>query len=134
MAYCAYCKTHILNRNQKCPNCGSTAFRTDDEPARAPDMVYTPPQPEVRTVYVEKPVVQTVYVERTPASQKSWVAALILCLLFGVWGFHRFYVGKVGSGILFLLTLGWCGIGWLVDVITILSGSFRDAYGLPLSK
>ena len=134
MAYCAYCKTHILNRGQKCPNCGSTVFLTDDEPARAPDMVYTTQQPEVRTVYVEKPVVQTVYVERTLSSQKSWVAALILCLLFGVWGFHRFYVGKVGSGILFLLTFGWCGIGWLVDVITILTGSFRDRDGLPLAR
>ena len=133
VAYCAYCKTTVLNRHQKCPNCGGTVFLTDDEPIRQPEVFYER-QPEVRTVYVEKPVTQTVYVERQRTSEKSWVAALILCLLFGGCGFHRFYVGKIGSGVMFLLTLGWFGIGWLIDVITILSGNFRDCYGLPLTK
>ena len=132
MAYCAYCKTHILNRGQKCPNCGSTMFRTDDEPPRAEPLRA---EPEVRTVYVERPVVQTVYVERAPAvSNRSWGVALLLCLLFGVFGFHRFYVGKIASGLFFLLTCGWLGLGWLIDVISILTGSFRDRDGLPLVR
>lgn len=133
VAYCAYCKTTILNRTQKCPNCGSTRFRYDDEPAPAPPAA---PIPEVRTVYVEKPVYQTVYVER-PAptrSERSWGVALVLCLFFGIWGFHRFYVGKVGSGVAYLFTAGWCGIGWLVDVIALLTGNFQDRYGLPLVR
>lgn len=131
MAYCAYCKAHILNRNQKCPNCGSTAFLTDDEPAAAD------PQVEYRTVYVEKPVYQTVYVEKQAVktvSDKNWGVALVLCLLFGYLGFHRFYVGKIGSGIAFLITCGWCGIGWLIDLIMILCGAFRDRDGLPLTR
>lgn len=132
MAYCAYCKSHIFHRDQKCPNCGSTHFCTDDEPApaekpREPDVAY-------HTVYVEKPVYRTVYVETPARSDKSWVAALILCLLFGGAGFHRFYVGKIGTGLMFLLTVGWFGIGWLVDIIMILSGGFRDRNGLPLAR
>lgn len=135
MAYCAYCKTHIFNRNQKCPNCGGTVFLTDDEPAReaAPQPA---PQPAPQVVYVKEPVYQTVYVDRPvrAESSKSWLAALLLCLFLGGIGAHRFYVGKVGTGILFLLTAGWGGIGWLIDFIMIATGAFRDSDGLPLAK
>ncbi len=60
---------------------------------------------------------------------KSRIIALLLCLFFGVAGFHRFYVGKIGTGILYLLTGGFFGIGYIVDIITIAFGSFRDANG-----
>lgn len=58
---------------------------------------------------------------------KSWLAALLLCIFLGALGIHRFYVGKIGTGILWLLTGGVFGIGWLVDLILIAVGSFRDA-------
>ena len=63
------------------------------------------------------------------ASQKDWVATLLLCFFIGGFGAHRFYVGKVGTGILQLLTLGACGIWTLVDLIIILCGKFTDAEG-----
>ena len=67
--------------------------------------------------------------------RKSKLVALILCILgfFGLAGLHRMYVGKVGSGVLHLLTYGLCAIGTVIDLIAILSGGFRDSYGQPLA-
>ena len=53
----------------------------------------------------------------------------ILCLLFGVFGVHRFFVGKVGTGVLMLITIGGLGIWYVVDVILIIFGQFRDRDG-----
>lgn len=66
--------------------------------------------------------------------RKSKMVALILCIIgfFGLGGLHRMYVGKVGSGVLYLFTYGICGIGTVIDLISILSGGFRDSYGYPL--
>jgi TM2 domain-containing membrane protein YozV len=58
--------------------------------------------------------------------------ALLLCFLFGMIGVHRFYVGKIGTGILQILTLGGLGIWVLIDLIMIIVGSFRDKQGRPL--
>ena len=62
-------------------------------------------------------------------SVKSKVVAALLCFFLGCFGIHRFYVGKVGTGILWFLTAGWFGIGALVDFIVILCGGFRDKNG-----
>lgn len=62
-------------------------------------------------------------------SDKSRVVALVLAALLGVFGAHRFYVGKIGTGILMLLTIGGMGVWYLIDVILITAGSFRDAEG-----
>lgn len=60
-------------------------------------------------------------------STRSWLIALILCFFFGFLGIHRFYVGKVGTGILMLLTAGGLGIWTFIDFIMILLGKFQDA-------
>ncbi len=65
------------------------------------------------------------------SSKNRWVAA-ILCFFFGVFGVHRFYTGKIGTGILYLLTVGVFGIGWFVDLILIVAGGFKDKDGLKL--
>jgi TM2 domain-containing membrane protein YozV len=60
---------------------------------------------------------------------KSWVVALVLCLLIGVLGIHRFYLGYTGLGVLYLLTGGLCGIGVLIDFIMLLTGSLKPKNG-----
>ncbi len=63
-------------------------------------------------------------------SRKSRLAALLLCTFLGCFGAHRFYVGKVTSGVMQLL-FGWATLFiWnLVDWIMIVTGSFRDING-----
>ncbi len=65
-------------------------------------------------------------------SEKSKGVAAVLCFFLGALGVHRFYVGKIGTGILWLVTLGFCGIGEIVDFIMILCGSFTDKNGAYL--
>lgn len=73
---------------------------------------------------------QTVY---TPMkSSKSKTAAGLLCFFLGELGIHRFYVGKIGTGILWLFTGGLFGLGWFIDLLTIIFGGFKDSNGLYL--
>jgi TM2 domain-containing membrane protein YozV len=67
-------------------------------------------------------------------SDKSWVTTILLCFFFGAFGFHRFYLGKILTGILQLLTLGGLGIWALIDFIRIIVGNLKDANGLPLKR
>ncbi len=69
-----------------------------------------------------------------PNQPKDWLVTLLLSIFLGTFGVDRFYMGYVGLGILKLITLGGCGIWWLVDVILIATGSMKDAQGRPLMK
>ena len=62
-------------------------------------------------------------------SEKEFLPTLILCFFVGMLGVHRFYVGKIGTGVAMIFTLGGLGIWVLVDFILICIGSFRDIDG-----
>ena len=67
-------------------------------------------------------------------SEKDWMTTLLLCLFCGGIGVHRYYVGKIGTGILYTLTLSLFGIGCLVDLIKIATGKFTDKDGNYIQK
>ena len=62
-------------------------------------------------------------------SEKKRLVAFLLCFFLGNLGIHRFYVGKVGTGVAMIFTIGGLGIWTLVDFIMIIVGSFKDKEG-----
>ena len=67
------------------------------------------------------------------ASDKSRLVALLLAWFLGVFGAHRFYVGKTGTAVAMIFTFGGLGIWALVDIIMIAAGSFTDIDGRPIT-
>lgn len=84
------------------------------------------PNPQVHYVAMPTP--------DRPRSDKSRLVAILLAFFVGVLGAHRFYVGKIGTGLLWLFTLGFLGIGALIDIILIAAGSFKDSDGLRVTE
>ena len=59
----------------------------------------------------------------------NWLTCLLLCVFLGYFGAHRFYTKKYGTAVLMIITLGGCGIWYVVDLIMIIAGKFKDADG-----
>ena len=89
---------------------------------------YAPPPPVPQySNYVPTPDYNQDY-----SSHKSKAITLLLCIFFGYMGIHQFYSGKIGMGILYLFTGGLFGFGWIIDIIRVALGVFRDSRGLPI--
>lgn len=67
-------------------------------------------------------------------SDKEFFPTLLICFFLGIFGFHRFYVGKIGTGILQLVTLGGLGIWVFIDLIVIVTGNFTDKQGRKIAS
>jgi TM2 domain-containing membrane protein YozV len=108
--YCKKCGKELPEQASFCPSCGQAV-----NPAASP----------ARSASVTGPG----YTADKPVSPLSRLAALLLCLFVGALGVHRFYVGKIGTGVAMIFTLGGLGIWVLVDLIMIVVGNFTDANG-----
>ncbi|MBQ7602824.1 MAG: TM2 domain-containing protein [Clostridia bacterium] len=105
--FCRKCGKEMDDNAQTCPNCGEPAV--------------------VKATVITNEGAESIV-------RKGWFLA-IMCFFFGALGVHRFMVGKIGTGVLWLLTGGLFGIGVLVDFIMILCSSFTDKDGekIPLA-
>jgi TM2 domain-containing membrane protein YozV len=72
------------------------------------------------------------YPDLPGVSERSRSVAVVLGLLGGVFGLHRFYAGRPHSGIYMALTFGGLGIWWLYDMVVLVAGEFRDGDGRPI--
>lgn len=70
----------------------------------------------------------------TITSDKSKQSALLFCACGGWFGLHQYYVGNIGKGLLYTFTFGLFGFGWIIDLIKISTGSFRDNANAPLRQ
>lgn len=132
--FCTNCGQKISKKALICPHCGvgTEQYRMDQEKARR--AATQAAQPSINIVNTNTNTNANTNVTGGfgfPLKNK-WTA-FFLCLFLGVLGVHRFYVGKTGSGVLYLFTGGLCGIGWVIDLILILLGGFKDKWGRPLA-
>lgn len=131
MSFCSQCGVEIQEKVNFCPECGSPMDSTDAEEigkvkrctrcnALMPaDMFYClncgKPFDEG---YNDFDVIREQVHKQTGTWKNKWVA-LLLCIFFGGLGIHRFYEGKIATGLLYLFTYGLLGLGWIVDIVRI---------------
>lgn len=110
--YCPKCGQSMSNDTTICPGCGE------------PQVVSTPPPPPPHSAsYSQNVNYDQIY------SDKDWLTTLLLAILTGCLGVHRFYTGHIAIGVIQLLTGGGCGIWALIDLIMIITGNFKDSDG-----
>jgi len=137
MAFCVNCGNTIKDGTKFCTRCGKAV--TGSQTNLPPSTV----QPQITAG-------QTQSTQAYPPGYvpNNWLTALLLCIFLGCG--HRFYVGKIGTGILMaiLIIVGWTGaaipplllfllgyfVWWLIDLINICTGKFTDARGFILKK
>lgn len=108
--FCVKCGKKLEDDFVACPDCGTFCDGAANTEAAASQAA---PQPTPIVVNVENNV--------APKGKKcdKWVA-LLLCWFLGGVGAHKFYEGKTLMGILYIFTGGLCGIGVIVDLISII--------------
>ena len=112
MKFCKFCGKLLPEDAVICTACGRQVETIKQESSAAPQII-------INNSNNNSNVNTNVNGGRPQKMCNKWVS-LILCFFFGVLGVHKFYEGKIGKGILYLFTAGLFGIGWLIDLITLL--------------
>lgn len=114
MKFCKFCGEKIPEDSIICTKCGRQIENKECDSGITINNVSNASSSAATTAQrVQTPV----YQRRTKKVDKT--TALILCILFGYFGAHKFYEGKVGMGVLYLLTMGLFCIGWIADICII---------------
>lgn len=92
--------------------------------APAAAAAYAPPAPQAQVAAAPTPAAE---------GDKSFIATWLFAYFLGMLGVDRFYLGKIGTGVVKLLTLGGVGIWWIIDIILVLAGAQRDRAGQRLA-
>ena len=111
---CRACGARVLAAAEVCPTCGVRQWGTP--------LPAWPTGVELATGSVPL------------TSERRVLPAVLLCLFCGVFGAHRFYVGKTRTAVVQLLTLGGLGIWTLADLVLIATGEFRDGDGRRVTR
>lgn len=117
--FCKHCGEKIPKDAVLCTHCGRQVEELSGGVTGSPQIVINNDNNNINSnVNTNTNQNPNASVGKTP--KNKWVA-LLLCFFFGWFGGHKFYEGKIGMGILYLLTVGLCGIGVIVDFIVILT-------------
>lgn len=114
--FCQHCGAVIDGDCIVCPACGKQVGQIKSD---APQVVINNSN-QSSNVNTNTNVAANVGMGRSRGKRKDKWVAFWLCLLLGFCGAHKFYEGKTGMGILYICTLGLCGIGIIIDLIAIL--------------
>ncbi len=76
--------------------------------------------------------IESIVITEDGLSEKDKIVSLLLCICLGMFGAHRFYVGKIVTGFFMMITFGGLGIWWWIDIIMIVTDNFKDVDGLPM--
>ena len=110
--FCKYCGGKIPEDAVLCTLCGRQVEEIKrDAPA---------PQVVINNANTNSNVNENANNAFVASRRRSKWVAFFLCLFLGVLGAHKFYEGKTGMGVLYLLTVGLCGVGWIIDCIALL--------------
>lgn len=114
--FCEHCGSVIAKEAVICPSCGcQVAAFQQIQPIQPIQPIQQPQQIVINNNTINDIANGRLHVGKP---KEKWVA-FFLCLFAGYLGVHRFYEGKIGSGVLYMLTGGLFGIGWLIDLIRI---------------
>ncbi len=111
--FCKHCGNTIPEDAVICTHCGRQVEKIGSDAASTPNIVINNSNVNSNT---------NVNSGGMYGNPKNKTTAILLCCLgfFGIAGLHKFYEGKIGSGVLYLFTVGWCFIGTIIDLIALL--------------